>query len=171
MHAAALNFGVMLDEAVMMTMCTAQPSSDIKVTFRQDMLRREITIEFPLEIRDPRENQRKPKGSQIGKYNGTDCFRFRIPFSRLKQIHQIQSSGDQMVLLITLETPPSYYKQIDPDHSHDNSRLWKDNDAWYRQTDVVYAPHSLKDKPLTLQKTTPIIDLGKTLSSKPNDRR
>ena len=171
MQATALNFGVMLDEAVMMTMCTAQPTSDTKITFQLDMLRREITIEFPMEIRDARENQRKPKGSQIGKYNRTDCFRFRIPFSRLKQIHQIQSRGDQMVLLITMETPPSYYKRIDPDHSHDNSRFWKDNDAWYRQTDVVYAPHFLKDKPLTLQKTTPIIDLGKTLSSQPNDRR
>ena len=171
MHAASLNFGVMLDQAAMMTMCTAQPTSNTQITFRQDMLRREITVEFPMEIRDPREYQRKPKGSQVGKYNRTDCFRFRIPFSRLRQINQIEAKGNQMVLLITLETPPNYYKQIDPDHSHDNGRFWKDNDAWYRQTDVVYAPHFLKDKPLTLQKTTPIIDLGKTLVTLLNEWR
>ena len=166
MHAASLNFGVMLDQAAMMTMCTAQPTPNTKITFRQDMLRREITVEFPMEIRDARENQKTAKGSQVGKYNRTDCFRFHIPFSRLRQIHQIQSRADQMVLLITLETPPNYYKQIDSDHSHDNGRFWKDNDAWYRQTDVVYAPHYLRDKPLTLQKTRPIIDLGKALLTK-----
>ena len=153
-----------------MTMCTAQPTSNIEITFRQDMLRREITVEFPMEIRDARENQRNAKSPQVGKYNRTDCFRFRIPFSRLRQIHQVEARGNQMVLLITLETPPNYYKQIDPDHSHDNGKFWKDNDAWYRQTDVVYAPHNLRNKPLTLQKTRPIIDLGKAPLTRLNER-
>ena len=164
LYAKSLDFGVMLDRTTMLALCTTQPTFDTKITFHQDMLRREILVEFPLEIRDPRPTESSLEDKSRGKYNRTDRLKFRMPFPRIGRINRVEARGKEMILLVSLDNPPNYYKQIDPDHSHDNGRFWKDNDAWYRQTDVVYAPSYLKNKPLALQKAKPILELGEILS-------
>lgn len=162
MHAESLDFGIMLDETTMMRMCTALPNSETQITFRQDMFHREITVEFPFRIIDPRTHKGNNGGPNVGRYDRTDRFRFCIPFSQTKMIRHVGTEGERMVLLITLPTPPKFFKLIDKAQSHDEaSKIWKDRDAWYRQTDVVYDPKHLRKKGLTLQKTKPIIDLGR----------
>ena len=161
MHAGSLDFGMMLDDTTMMRMRTTLPDFKTGITFRQDMLHREITVEFPMRILDPRTNQGNHGGSTVGRHDRSECFRFCIPFSQTKTIHRIGMEGNNMVLLISLPTPPKFFKLIDKAQSHDDTdKIWKDRDAWYRQTDVVYDPNHLKKKALTLQKTKPIIDLG-----------
>ena len=163
MNASSLDFGMMLKPSTMMNMCTVLPMPGDHIEFRMSMLRREITVEFLLDIRDRRIGHDGSKAPHLGKDDRQDRFRFRIPFSQLEAIHLVDSKEDELVLLFTLETPPRFFKKLDSGLTHDDEgRHWTENDAWYRQTDVVYTQNVLKKSPLTLKKTRPIIDLGKS---------
>ena len=160
MNAESLDFGVMINPVTMMRMHTVTSTSKSRVQFRQSMLHREITVEFEIDIQDPRLQQGDAIGP-AGKYNRVDRFRFRLPFSQLSKINRVGSSGSKLILLISLEAPPKFFKELEAVLTHDDSaRHWHNNDAWYRQTDIVYAPAQLKKSPLTLKKTNPIIDIG-----------
>ena len=114
-----------------------------------------------MSIQDPRQAQHNANGSGLGQHNRKDNLQFRIPFSQLEIIRQIETNENKMILLISLENPPAFYKQMEPLSSHDNkSRSWGGNDAWYRQTDIAYDPNYLKKSPLALKKQRPLIDLG-----------
>ena len=154
---------MMLKPISMMNMCTVLPMPGDHIEFRVNMLRREITVEFLLDIHDQRLNHGGPKAPHLGKEDRQDRFRFRIPFSQLEAIHRVDAKKGELVLLFTLETPPKFFKKLDSGLTHDDDgRYWTENDAWYRQTDVVYTQNVLKKSPLTLKKTRPIIDLGKS---------
>lgn len=148
----------MYDENTMMNMFTACPSSRKAIQFRQSMLHREIVMEFELDISDPRPPGTHPKA---GKLNRTETFRFHIPFRQLDEVHQIQADQEMVVLLMSLDQPPRVFRKVDDLHTHeDNGRFWTQNDAWYRQTDILYDPQSLRSSPLTLRKFKPLIDIG-----------
>lgn len=162
MHAESLDFGVMHDPTTMMDMCHVLPTPKTSIQFRQDMLHREIKVEFQMQIKDPRQAQRNAVSNGLGQYNRTENFQFRIPFPQLEVIRQIESQDNKLILLISLETPPACFKQLDPLSSHDSqARSWGGNDAWYRQTDIAYDPHYLKKSPLALKKLRPLIDIGR----------
>ena len=155
MHAESVEFGTLLDSQTMMKMCTVHASRDRKagVEFRQDMQHREITVEFEIHIQDPRAGLRK--------YERRETMQFRIPFSQLQNIRQYEEKDKKLVLVVSLNNPPKFFKQLSPVDTHDDKAAkWGGNDAWYRQTDVVYAPNTLKKSPLSLRKIQPIIDLG-----------
>ena len=141
----------------MMVMRTVRENG---IKFSINVFHKEILVEFPMCIKDPRASSSNPN-TQRGKYDRTELFQFRIPFTQLKVIHQIAAEEDNLVLLVSTETPPKFFKQLDPYKSHDDKAVtWGDNDAWYRQTDLVYVPNGPKKSPLTWRKANPIIDLG-----------
>ena len=161
MYAESVDFGIMFNQTTMMNMRTVLPMGEPRIRFSMNMFHKEISVEFSMHIMDPRAISRDPN-TQKRKYDRTELFQFRIPFTQLKVINQIAAQGDILVLLISTETPPKFFKQLDPSKSHDEKALtWGDNDAWYRQTDLVYVPNGLKKSPLTWRKTKSIIDLGK----------
>ena len=160
MYAESVDFGTMFNQTSMMIMRTVLPLGELGIKFSMNVFHKEISVEFPMRIVDPRANSSAPN-TQRGKYDRTELFQFRIPFTQLKVIYQIAAKGDNLVLLVSTETPPKFFKQLDPSKSHDDKALtWGDNDAWYRQTDLVYVPNGLKKSPLTWRKANPIIDLG-----------
>ena len=160
MYADSVDFGTMLDKETMMNMRTVLPLGETGIKFRMNTFHKEISVEFSVHIVDPRAASNDPN-LQRGKHDRTEIFQFRIPFTRLKVVQQIVNQEPDLILLISLETPPKFFKQLDPLDSHDDKALiWGDNDVWYRQTDIVYVPSSLKKSPLTWKKTNPIIDLG-----------
>ncbi len=161
MYAESVDFGIMFDQTTMMNMRTALPTRETRITFSMNMFHKHISVEFPMHIVDPRATFNDPN-MQRGKYDRTELFQFRIPFTQLKLVHRIVGQGHKLVLLISTETPPKFFKQLDPLKSHnDKATTWGDNDTWYRQTDLVYVPNGLKKSSLTWRKTNPIIDLGK----------
>ena len=154
----------MLNQTTMMNMRTLLPTRENGIKFSMDMYHKNISVEFPIHVVDPRATASDPN-MQRGKHDRTELFRFRIPFTQLKVIHRVAGQEHKFILLISIETPPKFFKQLDPAKSHDDrAATWGDNDAWYRQTDLVYVPNGLKKSPLTWKKTNPIIDLGKHCS-------
>ena len=145
----------------MMTMCRVLPTRDIAIEFRQDMLHRELKVAFQILIQDPRQSRSNTKATGLGLHNRVEKLQFRIPFSQLKEFRQVETENEKVVLLISLENPPAFFKQVKPLDSHENAaKFWSDNDSWYRLTDVAYDPNYLKSKPLSLKKLRPLIDLG-----------
>lgn len=164
MKADSVDFGFMYDQTTMMSIYRTVPTPQTEIQFRQNMLRRELVIEFQINIRDPRTaRSQAPIPQQLGKYNRTETIRFRIPFSQLNVIHKVKDDQNKIGLLISIETPPRFFRKLDEAKTHEErSRYWTENDAWYRQTDIVYNPNHLKSSALTLKKTQPIIDIGKS---------
>ena len=161
LYAESVDFGVMFDQTTMMNMRTVVPTRDTGIKFRANTFRKEISVEFPMHIVDPRTTSNNPS-MQRGKHDRTELFQFRIPFTQLKVVHRIAGQEYKLILLISMEIPPKFFKQLDPSKSQDAKALtWADNDAWYRQTDLVYDPNGLKKSSLTWRKPNPIIDLGK----------
>ena len=161
MYAESVDFGMMFDQKTMMTMRRVLPLGDTRIKFCINMFHKEILVEFPMHIVDPR-TRIKNQTIHGGKYDRTELFQFRIPLTQLKVIHGIAGQVHKTILSFSQETPPKFFKQLDPLNSHDDkAATWCDNDAWYRQTDLVYVPNGLKKSSLTWKKTNPIIDLGK----------
>lgn len=157
-----MDFGFMYDSTTMMGMYGVRSAPQTEIRFRQNMRYQELTVEFHIKIQDPRPVENSKKSSLHGKYNRNETLRFTIPFSQLQVIHRIQDDHDKIVLLISLETPPRYFRKWNEANTHEEgANYWNQSDAWYRQTDIVYNPNILKSLPLTLKKTVPIIDIGK----------
>ena len=167
MHAESVDFGVMFDQSTMMNMRTVLPTREKGIRLRMDMFHKELSVEFPMHIVDPRTTSNQ-SNMQRGKYDRTELFQFRIPFTQLKVLYQLVGQGQKLTLLISMETPPKFFKQLDPSKSHDDTAVtWGESDSWYRQTDLVYLPNGLRKASLTWRKTSPIIDLGKHRSYAP----
>ena len=166
LKAACLDFGFMYEPTTMMAMYRVKPSPPTGIVFRQSMLHREIDVCFQLDIQDPRMENPKPlkTPARIGKLNRTETFRFRIPFAQPLVVHEI-STATETVLLISMESPPNFYRKFDEAATHEvGANFWTHTDAWFRQTDILYDPRKLREAPLTLKKAKPIIDIGRLIS-------
>jgi len=152
----------MVDESTMMCMTTICRSKKAGISFQQNMKYCEINTKFQLRIRDQRKRQGDELIKGFGKYNRDDSFRFSLPFSQLRNVRQVFAPDSKLVLLISVENPPKYFKKLDIlQFDNDNRRVWYENDSWYRQTDIVYDPQQLKSVPLAFKKRTqPILDIG-----------
>lgn len=176
MDAESVDFGIMYEPETMMIMHTIRPTTSTSIQFRQSMRYKEIIVEMTLELREPvLLPHRRPKP---GKHDRDETIRFKVPFSQLDVIHQVPRGGSNHVeLLISLETPPRFYRKVSEANTHDDSKFWNEQNAWFRQTDIVYDPSGLKSASLTLKKTKPVIDLGRwttyriTLDMSRNDQR
>lgn len=162
----SLSFGFMYNETTMMSMYKVIPKPQAEIVFRQDIYRREIVVEFTIRIRNPQMSEgNTSKNADIlhsGRFDRTETIRFSIPFSQLQAIQRVQSGENKMGLVISLETPPRFFRKLDELMTHEkDGRYWNQNDAWYRQTDIVYDPTRLRSSELTLIKSDPILDIGK----------
>ena len=148
----------------MMGMRRVVPMEDSQISFRLNLLRREIDISFQLEFLDPRrENPPQPgskKAADVGKLDRLETLRFRIPFAQPLVVYDV-GTVLQPVLLISMETPPNFFRKFDEFHTHEpNANYWNNMDAWYRQTDLLYNRRRLRLETLTLRKSKPVIDIG-----------
>ena len=145
--AESLDFGFMFQPTTMMGMyrTTSGPSSPL--TFRLNLLRREIEVKFNAAV------GKKPVRDQK--------YMFTVPLPQASVIYQV-SSGKNSGLLLSLETPPNFYRIYDEADTHrEGDTYWTRRNALFRQTDIVPDTKKLRTVSLTLKKTKPIIDIGK----------
>jgi len=158
-----LDFGFMYEQTTMMGMYRAATTASNVVMFRLNLLHREIEVTFQITFRDQKAQGSKPEGSdpKTARSVRIQDYVFVIPLAQATVIHQMVS-GHQSALLLSLETPPNFYRKYDGMHSHQpGAMFWNRRNALFRQTDIMYDPRKLKDAPLTLKKTRPTIDIGK----------
>ncbi|KAL9127169.1 MAG: hypothetical protein Q9217_003902 [Psora testacea] len=148
----------MLQPSTLMSKKLIHSTSENPIRLVQNMRYRELTVEFQLHTRSRRANS-SVNPAISGR---TDTLRFQVPFQQMEAIHLVPAPEHQLVLLMTLDTPPRFFKKLDGSHTHDaNTRAWYENDTWYRQTDIVQVPSKLKSSAVTLRKSKPVLDLGR----------
>lgn len=174
LNASCIDFGFMHEPEAMMAMYRVMPSFQSAISFRVNLHHREIDVAFQIVIEDPRvrawklsqrnAEKRTPIPPTYGSLDRTEDLCFKIPFAQPFVVHEV-SKGKQTVLLISLETPPNFYRKYGEGHTHDpNSNFWSHMHAWFRQTDILYDYRKLKTAPLTLKKPGSIVDIGRWIT-------
>ena len=163
LFASTLHFGLMTDPRSMMPLNSVYPIED-ELAFVVDLLRNRIVANFEVQFRDPRLSGASDyvSPSKKGSYNRINKYMFQIPFGQLKRIQRMDLNPQVFALVITLDSPPQYYRKRQDDtagHAEGNL-LWSEFDTWYRQTDIVYDPYRLQTAKVTLHKERPVIDIG-----------
>lgn len=161
LNVKSLQFGITIRPGTVMCLAKTEDSVALKL----DLSRRQITINFNIQFRDPRHDD-KPFESKtdIGTYDRTNKYMFQVPFEQLKMI-QSKQTNSTTYLVISLEFPPRFYrKRGDKEAGHSSDSLkWDEFDTWFRQTDIMYNPLPLGQK-ISLHKETPVIDIGEFTS-------
>ncbi|MCJ1355792.1 MAG: hypothetical protein MMC33_005784 [Icmadophila ericetorum] len=171
LNASCIDFGFMYAPEIMMAMYRVLPGPRSAVSFRVNLHHKEIDVSFQINIEDPRvrawkqsqKNAENPTPIPLhyGKLDRIENICFKIPFAQPLAVHEI-SKGKQTILLISMETPPNFYRKYGEAHTHDqDSNFWSHMHAWFRQTDLLYDPKKLKIAPLALKKSGSIIDIGR----------
>lgn len=161
---SSLHFGVMLGPESLMTMesVNAVPGNELSLVV--DLLRNRLIATFVVDYKDPRRNgdENYVSKSYITEYERKNKYMFQIPFSQLKKIYRVDMSDSMIALIVSLESPPTFYRKMEDEkstHSNDNL-VWSEFDSWYRQTNIVYDPYSLANLAIALHKERPVIDIG-----------
>lgn len=161
---AALDFGVKLYSNSVMPLKTVNADNPNDISFVVDLLHGKLIATFKITFKDPRGDGviHPTNTSTVGQKDLTNRYMFQIPFSQLKTIHQVEDKEGEFSWVISLEYPPQFLRRrTDGKETHSNeSLLWTEFDSWSRQTDVVYDPSRLQNAPLTLQKHSPVVDIG-----------
>ena len=161
---SSLHFGVMLGPESFMTMqrISAMPGDELSLVV--DLLRNRLVATFMVDFKDPRSqwDTSYVSRSRISEYDRKNKYMFQIPFTQLKKIYRVDLSNAMVALIISLDSPPAFYRRRGDEKScHSNETLlWTDFDSWYRQTDIVYDPYQLANATVALHKEQPVIDIG-----------
>lgn len=165
MNAETMDFGLMDDEKTLLGMKKVTADTKRAITFQLNLFYRELHIAFKLPILDWRSRELSDTLPELGKLDREEDFKFKIQFRDLNEIREVPLGPGCFAVFITLEVPPKVFKRVDDLATHENqSRVWNDKESWFRQTDVVYNPSSLKRLPLSLQKTRAVLDLGRWIT-------
>jgi RNA-dependent RNA polymerase len=161
---SSLHFGVMLGPESLMTMESINVIPGDELSLVVDLLRSRLVATFMVDFKDPRSqgNTHYISTSEISAYERKNKYMFQIPFSELHKIYRVGLSDSVIALVMTLESPPAFYRKREDEkscHSKDNL-LWTEFDTWYRQTDIVYDPYRLTNATVALHKERPVIDIG-----------
>ena len=167
---SALHFGLMIAPKSVMPMYTVRPirkDGSINrhdLSFVVDLNRRRIETTFNVSIKDHRSERSTADENThpVGKYDRINTFKFWIPFDQLQKIQRVKLEDGGFALVISLDSPPPFYRKREDEKSchSDETCVWTEFDAWFRQTDIVYDPYRLQRAIVTLHKERPVIDIG-----------
>lgn len=160
----ALDFGFMYDPDTMMHMRSAPSREQKDLIFQVDLLRKKLVIFFPYQFTDPK-NRKNPAAS-IGDLARNSQYMIWIPFEQIEKIYRVDLNDNTTSFIISLDCPPCFFrKRQDMRASHaKEANVWSEMDTWYRQTDIIYDPSTIKQKPVSLRKGEVEIDIGKKKS-------
>jgi RNA-dependent RNA polymerase len=163
---SAIEFGLMFEESVMMRMRHVPSLSRNDLKFDVDLIRNRICIKFQLEVVafPVKQQPITPKGAPKEILSQAERYMFQIPFGQLQRIYRVKVSETQWALVVSLDSPPQFYRRRPIESSHsDDLLVWGEFDAYYRQTDIVYDRNRLKTAAITLHKELAEIDIGKSV--------
>jgi RNA-dependent RNA polymerase len=122
-----------------------------------NLSRRELVVFFQLGIFD---NRRTEKAVEDTFHE----YRLRVPFAQLTRLLQKRDNSSVSIShIIPLDAPPIYHRRLKDLSSTFSIRegSWRDEDAWFRQTDIVHVPEELARLPISLRKHKAIINIGR----------
>lgn len=145
-----LDFGVPLAERTMMKQHTVTAFKRIQLSL--DLSRRKLSLQFPMAI----------DGAWYK-------YKLEMPFAQLQNIYSAEDQEKrQSTLIIPFNTPPRFFRFAHGEEElaatfNPSDKVWRDTNAWYRQTDVLddEMDHISGRLPVMNMKDAPVIDIGK----------
>ncbi|PWW72714.1 RdRP-domain-containing protein [Tuber magnatum] len=170
-----LQFGILHQEDEMMPMFTTRDQDE--ASLEVDLYRRALDIVFKIWLEknystDANQRQEEaddahdddnntPKIKPIERF---ERYRFRIPFSHLEQLIEVETSSPSgRAFLIDLPSAPLFWRKLhDPRLSIDERvKFWTSWNAWFRQTSITFDNSARKDLPVSLEQRGEIINIGR----------
>ncbi|KLU83276.1 RNA-dependent RNA polymerase 1 [Magnaporthiopsis poae ATCC 64411] len=153
---AVVRFGIMIAKTKMMIRAALRPlpaGNPFKLVV--DFKRRCIKLQFSVAL-----NETKGKATlrRIHEY------KVEIRFSELSKLMRVDQDTDTCNLVIPLECPPVFYREVDnkQDTHNEERKLWTEYDTWWRQCNIMDDPRLMKETPLSLnEEHRQVIDLGR----------
>ena len=161
MKAESLDFGLLVGENTMLGMKKVASTMTAPIYLELNMKYKEIRAGFKVPIVDWRAEKPGVRIPKMGTLNREEDFKFSIPLTDVTEIHESPVGNDHFAVCFTPLVPPRFFKRLEELESSALTRSWTAQDAWYRQTDVIYNPNSLKRAKLTLKKPHATLDLGR----------
>lgn len=162
LRASTQQFGVMIEPNCMMPMQTlrSQNSNDLSLTV--NLKRRKLQAHFKVPFIDPRSKGDKDFTctAAVGDLDRVEKYMFEVSFDQLKSIQRVDPAGRDLTLLMTLDSPPQYFRWRNDDKTSKGALSWVEWDSWFRQTDIEYDPFMGENALVALHKETPVIDIG-----------
>lgn len=168
----ALRFGFMSDQDNMVIMQEIDRRLDIsghvedQIDFRLNLLRRRITVRFPVQFTDPRPLQdiyTEMNAPAHGSKDRKEYHMFELPFDQIQCIRHYDLNDKEWALLISARNPPPFFRKLALSHydHQDEALLWNERDNWIRSTDITYFKDDLRTQPVTIGKQHATVDIGK----------
>ncbi|KAM0150531.1 hypothetical protein ACHAQE_008439 [Botrytis cinerea] len=161
---STLQLGVMIEPECMMPMETLKSQEPGDLTLTLNLRRKELEAHFTVHLVDPRTHGDIdfPSKSEVGEYNRREKYMFTIPFGQLKSIQKIDLRGGNFSLLMSLDSPPRFFRWRNDGQAPQSGVLsWNQWDNWFRQTDIEFDPFIIESQPVALHKKRPVIDIGR----------
>jgi RNA-dependent RNA polymerase len=132
----SLHFGIMLSPDSFMAMESINASPGSPLTFTLDLFRNRLVASFIVDFKDPRSQGdiHYVSKSRISEYERKNKYMFQIPFNQLQKIYRVDLDASKVALVISLESPPSFYRRVEDEQSghSDEGLVWSEFDSWKR---------------------------------------
>ncbi|KAH8802793.1 RNA dependent RNA polymerase-domain-containing protein [Xylogone sp. PMI_703] len=161
----SLSFGVLLHPTSVMPMRTVEADGTRDIFFTIDLEKKKLVVNFKIMTRvttNSSDTLAKEHGS-----SGADLERrryfFEVPLTQIKTIYRVDLDSKKFYLLISVESPPMYFRKSNDDQSshQPDSAIWTEFESWYRSTAITLNPQKLQDMPLSLHNEEAVIDIGR----------
>lgn len=153
-----IDFGVLTEPSSFLALKTREADMNFKVKFHLNLRNQEITVYFPSPI------------SSINSGLVVREYRFKVALDQNFALSQVETSGDNLILLLDIDKPPPYSKKLSEaaTGSHvDDARKWTAEDLWARQTDIADTKEALLssgEAPVSVRNSFVSIDIGRWLT-------
>ncbi|RPB04079.1 RdRP-domain-containing protein [Choiromyces venosus 120613-1] len=176
-----LQFGILYQEDTMIPMFTTTDTDE--ASLEVDLHRRALDIVFKIWLEKDNStststNQLQEESKEVDEYDDDDNntsrkltdryerYRFRIPFSHLEQLIEVETSstsGPGRAFVIDLPSAPFFWRKLhDPLLSiDDRMKFWTSWNAWFRQTSIAFDNSKRNGLPVTLEQRGGIINIGR----------
>ncbi|RMZ85701.1 hypothetical protein DV737_g456, partial [Chaetothyriales sp. CBS 132003] len=158
LDARSIDFGILRSLRRMTVMRSVErmtmDRTSVATSFTLNLSKMQIEIKFPVHLCST-------NGDKIREY------RFWIALDDKFSIWQMQRANGDVSCILHVTDPPWYSRRLEQQiaASHtDDSNIWRDDDLWTRQTDIVHAKNDfaeIDETPVSIQKNGNTINIAR----------
>ena len=161
MSLASIDLGVSDRPASMLSLRTISKGIRQFPRLTLDLRKMQLILRFQIAIFD----YRRAPGAPDDIFHD---YRIRIQLSQLRNIMQIDDDEAKSTShIIVLDLPPLYHRRLKNIAStfEESKFSWREEDSWFRQTDIVSVASDLARLPVSLRKRAALVNIGRYICS------
>ncbi|KAH9895515.1 RNA dependent RNA polymerase-domain-containing protein [Xylariomycetidae sp. FL2044] len=154
-----MQFGVLSGENEMMSMRAVRNLSGRSFFMTAEPSRKMLEVGFACSPNDLGNASAKEQAKMPATYPE---YKMQIPFDKLQKIVFVENDEEGWSLLISMPTPPIFFRKIGFLHSLSAARSsWNERDSWPRAADITCGLTSMQGDAASLHRAHHFIDIGR----------